>query len=280
MKQHTLQAPCTFSGKGLHGGRPVTMRILPAPADTGILFHRTDLGPDALLPARVTYVSQTRRSTSLAAGGVKVATAEHLLSALYGMGVDNVRVELDASELPILDGSAKPYAEAFLSAGLVEQDAAREALVVEKTFVYEDTRSDARITIEPAAVPLFEVTVDYRSEVVGIQRASFQAGDDYAREIAPCRTFCFFHEVELLLKLGLIKGGTLDNALVVDEPKGYLGGKVPYFENELARHKLLDLLGDFSLAGRPILGKVTAYKPGHRVNTQALKRFLNLYDER
>ena len=183
MNQHTLQAPCSFSGKGLHGGKPVTMQVLPAPAGTGILFHRTDLGPDALLPARVAYVSQTRRSTSLAGKGVKVVTAEHLLSALYGMGVDNARVELDAPELPILDGSAKPYAEAFLSVGLVEQEAPRDVLVVKEPFVYEDTRSDSCITIEPAKAPSFEVTIDYRSEVVGIQQAGFTAGDNYAQEM-------------------------------------------------------------------------------------------------
>ena len=274
MRQHTLQAPCTFSGKGLHTGKPVTMRVLPAPAGTGIVFCRTDLGPEALVPARVACVTQARRSTTLSQGGVKVVTPEHLLSACYGLGVDNARVDLDAPEVPILDGSAKPYADAFLSCGLAEQDASRDWLVVTKPFVYEDARSDSRITFEPAETPSFEVTVDYHSEVLGVQDARFEAGTDYAREIAPCRTFCFFHEIELLLKLGLIKGGSLDNALVIDEPKGYLGGKTPFFPNEPARHKLLDLLGDFALAGKPILGRVTAWKPGHKVNTQALKQFL------
>lgn len=275
MKQHTLQSPCVFTGKGLHSGKAVSMRVLPAEAGTGIRFHRTDLGASAVLPARVEYVGQTRRSTSLSHDGVKVVTPEHLLSALYGLGVDNALVELDAAEVPILDGSAKPYAEAFAACGLAEQDAVREYLKVERTFVYEDRRSDSRIVIEPAESPLFELTIDFRSQVVGIQHARFSAEtDDYARDIAPCRTFCFYHEIELLLKLGLIKGGSLDNALVVDEPRGYLGGKTLYFDNELARHKLLDLLGDFSLAGRPICGKITAYKPGHKVNTQALKQFL------
>jgi len=256
------------------------MRVLPAPPGTGLLFHRTDLGPEAFLPAKAAYVGQTRRSTSLSRGGVKIVTPEHLLSAFYGLGVDNALVELDAVEVPILDGSAKPYADAFLACGLVEQDAEREFLVVKRPFVYEDSRSDARITIEPATAPSFEVTIDFRSQVVGVQQARFDASTDYAGQIAPCRTFCFFHEIELLLKLGLIKGGSLDNALVIEEPKGYLGGKKPYFSNEPARHKLLDLLGDFSLAGKPVLGKVTAYKPGHKVNTQALKLFLESSYER
>ena len=274
MRQHTLNAPCVFTGKGLHSGKAVTMRVLPAEVGTGIRFCRTDLGSAAVLPAFVGYVGQTRRSTSLSHGGVKVVTPEHLLSALYGMGVDNALVELDAAEVPILDGSAKPYAEAFLACGLAVQDAERDVLKVEQTFVYEDARSDSRIVIEPSDAPEFEVTIDFRSEVVGIQHARFSADSDYVRDIAPCRTFCFYQEIELLLKLGLIKGGSLDNALVVDEPRGYLGGKTPYFDNELARHKLLDLLGDFSLAGKPLCGKVTAYKPGHKVNTQALKHFL------
>jgi UDP-3-O-[3-hydroxymyristoyl] N-acetylglucosamine deacetylase/3-hydroxyacyl-[acyl-carrier-protein] dehydratase len=140
--------------------------------------------------------------------------------------------------------------------------------------VYEDRRSDSRITIEPWDSTVFDVTIDFNSRVVGVQRACFDTADDYAREIAPCRTFCFLHEIELLQKFGLIKGGSLDNALVIDEPKGYLAGQVPFFDNELARHKLLDLMGDFSLLGRPFRGKVTAWKPGHKVNTQAIKKFL------
>ena len=274
MKQHTLLAPITFSGKGLHSGKPVTMSVRPAPAGTGIRFHRTDLGPEAVLEARVEYVKQTRRSTTLSHRRVKIVTPEHLLSALSGLGVDNAVVELDAAEVPILDGSAKIFADAFLACGLAEQEAQREYIVVKEPFVFEDSRSGSRITIEPAVVPSFEVTIDFRSEVVGIQRACFAEGEDYAARIAPCRTFCFLHEINHLLRLGLIKGGDLDNALVIDEPEGYLGGRQPYFPNEPARHKLLDLMGDFALAGKPLRGKVTAYKPGHKVNTQALRQFL------
>lgn len=274
MKQHTLNAPCLFTGKGLHSGKSVSMQVLPAAAGTGIRFHRKDLGPSAFLQASAEYVKQTRRSTSLSHDGVKVVTSEHLLSALYASGIDNALVELDAPEIPILDGSARPYAEAFAACGLAELDAPRTCIPVERTFVYEDPKSGSRITIEPADAPSFEVTVDFPSKFVGIQHARYDAGTDYIREIAPCRTFCFYQEIGLLLKLGLIKGGGLDNALVIDENRGYLGGKTPYFDNEPARHKLLDLMGDFALAGRPILAKVTAYKPGHKVNTQALNHFL------
>ena len=273
MKQHTLRTACRFSGTGLHGGQPVSVVILPAPDDYGIRFHRTDLGPDALLPARLEYVGRSRRSTLLQRDPVKVVTPEHLLSALAGMGVDNALIRLDAPELPILDGSAGPYADAFRSCGLVPQTTERRVLVVEKPFVYEDA-AGTRIAIEPSDSPSFEVTVDFKSAVLGVQTARFDASVDYADEIAPCRTFCFYHEVGMLLRLGLIKGGTLDNALVIDEPRGYLGGKTPYFDNEVARHKLLDLIGDFSLLGCPLQGRVVAFKPGHKANARALKQFL------
>ena len=274
MKQHTLRQPLSFSGAGLHTGKPVNLRVSPAPVDTGIRFVRTDL-QGAVVPALVDCVGQTRRATSLSYLGVKVLTPEHLLSALSTMGVDNALIELDAPEVPILDGSARPYAEAIRATGLVEQDALRNSLVIERPFVYEDRRSGSRIAFEPAGETCIDVTIDFDSKVVGVQRAVFDATTDYVSQIAPCRTFCFLREVKPLLRLGLIKGGSLDNALVVDEPRGYYGGMEPYFDNEPARHKLLDLLGDLSLAGRPIQGRITAYKPGHKANTQALKQWID-----
>jgi UDP-3-O-[3-hydroxymyristoyl] N-acetylglucosamine deacetylase/3-hydroxyacyl-[acyl-carrier-protein] dehydratase len=273
MKQHTLGQSFSFSGIGLHTGKPVQLRVSPAPAGFGICFNRTDLVA-ATVPARVEYVAQTRRATSLSCKGVKVLTAEHLLASLWAMGVDNALIDLDAPELPILDGSARPYAEAIQAAGLIEQDAERDFLVIEKPFVYEDRRSGSRIVFEPSASTVFDVTIDFDSKVVGVQHAVFDESTDFASQIAPCRTFCFLHEIKWLRRLGLIGGGSLDNALVIDEPNGYYGGGKPLFDNEPARHKLLDLLGDFSLAGRPIRGRVVAYKPGHRVNTQALKHYL------
>jgi UDP-3-O-[3-hydroxymyristoyl] N-acetylglucosamine deacetylase/3-hydroxyacyl-[acyl-carrier-protein] dehydratase len=273
MKQHTLRQSLSFSGVGVHSGKPVNLRISPAPIDFGIRFNRTDLQAE-VVPARVDCVARTRRATALSYKGVKVLTPEHLLSALSALGVDNALIDLDAAELPILDGSARPYAEAIRADGLAEQDAERAYLVIEKPFVYEDRRSGSRLVFEPADETRIEVTIDFNSQVVGVQQAVFDASTDYLHEIAPCRTFCFLHEVKLLLKLGLIRGGSLDNALVVDEPRGYYGGKEPMFDNELARHKLLDLIGDLSLAGHPIRGKITAYKPGHKVNAQALKKWI------
>lgn len=274
MKQHTLGQSFSFSGVGLHTGKPVRLRVSPAPVSFGICFNRTDL-VSAPVPARVEYVARTRRATSLSCKGVNVLTPEHLLAALWAMGVDNALIDLDAPEVPILDGSARPYAKAIQAAGLVEQDAEREFLVIEKPFVYEDRRSGSRIVFEPSDSTVFDVTIDFDSKVVGVQHAVFDASTDFASEIAPSRTFCFLQEIKLLMRLGLIGGGSLDNALVIDEPNGYYGGGKPLFDNEPARHKLLDLLGDFSLAGRPVRGRIVAYKPGHKVNTQALKHYLD-----
>lgn len=274
MKQHTLLSTYTFTGKGLHTGKSVTMRLLPAPEDFGIVFQRTDLGSDIEVHALVGNVIQTRRSTTIAERGVKIVTAEHLLSALSALGVDNALVQIDSAEVPILDGSARPYVDAIREHGLMAQRTDRRPIVVEKPFVYEDPRSGSRITFEPADTFSIDLTIDFKSKVIGRQHAHYDESVDYAAEIAPCRTFCFRREVFMLRLMGLIKGGSLDNALVVDEPRGFLGDPVLLFPDEPARHKLLDLMGDLALAGRPIQGHVTAYKPGHKVNTTALKEFI------
>ena len=274
MKQHTLKASCSFAGKGLHTGRSVSMQVLPAPAGHGIVFQRTDLRTEPEVAALVRNVGRTFRSTSLTDGGVKILTPEHLLSALFSLGVDNARVRLDAAEVPILDGSARCFAEAFLACGLEEQSAEQDPIVVRRPFAYVHPRRGSRIEIEPFDGFEAEVTIDFKSQVIGRQQARFDASTDYVQDIAPCRTFCFRREVTRLRLLGLIRGGSLENALVVDEPHGYAGDAVPLFDNEPARHKLLDLLGDFSLAGRPIVGRIRAYKPGHLVNTRALAQFL------
>ncbi len=274
MKQHTLKTACTFQGTGLHTGRPVSLEVCPAPAGHGLVFQRTDLPGAPCLPALAANVGRTRRSTLLQAGRAKVRTPEHLLSALYALGVDNALLRLDAEEVPILDGSARPFAEAFLAAGLEAQDADRKPIIVTKPFVYADTRSGSTLRIDPAEDFSVEVTVDYPSRVVGVQRARFDAGTDFAAQVAPSRTFCFKKEVWMMRLTGLIRGGSLDNALVIDEPRGYVGDPALHFDNEPARHKLLDLMGDLSLAGRPIRGRVQAYKPGHRFNARALQLFL------
>ena len=274
MKQHTLRTVLSFTGKGLHTGRPVSMQLHPAPEGHGIVFRRSDLEGEPPVPALVRNVHKCRRSTALMADGVRIMTPEHLLSALSCLGVDNVLVRLDSEEVPILDGSARPYADAIKAAGLLEQDAPRKYIEVKRPFVFEDPRSGSRIAIDPYDGFAAEVTIDFKSKVIGVQEARYDDSTDYSLEIAPCRTFCFRREIFMLRLFGLIKGGSLDNALVVDEPRGYVGDPVLTWPNEPARHKLLDLLGDFSLAGAPLRGKITAYKPGHRINTLALRHFL------
>lgn len=273
MKQHTLSRTYTFEGVGLHSGRHVRISLCPAPEGTGIVFRRIDL-QGAEVRADASNFHNGARSTSLKSGKVEVCTVEHLLSAFAGLGVDNAVVEMDGAEIPILDGSAKPFAEAIVADGLAEQTAEREVITVREPFEYKDDRRGSYLRIEPASATSYHVKIDFNSKVLGVQEASFD-GSGYPDAIAPSRTFCFKREIRWLRLLGLIKGGSLDNALVIDEPDAYLGSK-PIFENECARHKLLDLIGDFSLAGKPIVGRITAFKPGHKFNVTALKAFLEI----
>lgn len=288
IKQNTLKKEYVFSGKGLHSGRFATMTLKPAPVNTGIRFIRTDIGPDATVDALAENVSSTARSTTISNGKAVVGTIEHLLSAMTGMGVDNVIVEIDGAEVPVLDGSAKPYADAIAPDGLAVQDAPRRYVEVTEKIEYRNPQTGAYLTIEPADTFSYDVTIDFNSKVLGIQSARFDAGTDYIREISACRTFCFFHEVEYLLANNLIKGGDVDNALVIVEhpitveqlknvcshigkpelkvKNGYLNESL-HFENECARHKLLDLIGDLRLTGGFLKAKVTAYKSGHTINT-------------
>ncbi|MBP5210737.1 MAG: UDP-3-O-[3-hydroxymyristoyl] N-acetylglucosamine deacetylase [Bacteroidales bacterium] len=298
MKQTTLRKSYKFSGKGLHTGKICNLEIHPAGEDFGIKFKRTDIGDDALIPALATFVTAVTRSTTLENNGASVITTEHLMSALSGLGVDNALVTLDNEELPILDGSAKPYVDAILADGLTEQNKEKVFFVVKEPFNYVD--GDASIQVLPSDNFEAEITIDFHSQVLGIQKARFIGGKtDYATQIAPCRTFCFYHEIEALLQMNLIKGGDLDNALVVVEKdpspesiqkfeelfglkdivakRGYLSHCQPYFSNECARHKLLDLIGDFALIGYPIKGKIIASKTGHRINTAAVKQLIELY---
>lgn len=268
MKQHTLKQACSFSGTGLHTGIKVLMTVCPAGPDHGIVFQREDMG-GMKIRANIQNVARTRRSTMLKCGLVEVRTTEHLMSAFAGLGIDNALVRIEGAELPILDGSAFPYVEAFMKVGLEEQDAERKYIEIKDTVTFRNIVRGSRIVMEPSSESLFEATIDFKSKVVGVQTASWKEGDDYAREVAPCRTFCFLREVKLLRRAGLIKGGTLSNALVIDEPRGYCNDGPLKFPNECARHKLLDLMGDFALLGAPVKGKITAFKPGHRVNTKA-----------
>lgn len=296
MKQRTLSRSYTFEGKGLHTGAFTHAVLKPAPEDTGIVFVRTDLGK--ALPALSDNVSLTSRCTLLARDGVSVSTVEHLLSALTGMGVDNALVELDGGEVPILDGSALPFAGAIAADGLKEQDAPRRFISPAAPLEVKLDSSGSWIRIEPADRFSCDLTVDFGTRVPGVQTVHWEDGGDYLGEVAPCRTFVFFNEVRSLASRGLIKGGDVDNAIVIVDPstpqaevdalaslmgqprlgvipEGYLSNVRLHFPDECARHKLLDLIGDFRLCGGFIRARVTAFKPGHTINSAAVKAVLN-----
>lgn len=288
--QKTLKKEYTFEGKGLHTGLKVKMTIAPAPAGTGIRFLREDLGQDAEIEAVADYVTTTQRGTTLEKGHVRISTVEHLLSAFAGLGVDNALVRINAPEAPILDGSAFPYVKAICADGLQDQGVARTYFDITETVRYRDEKTGSEITIYPAEDFSVDLTIDFNSHVLGVQKIHFDKTVDYASEVAPCRTFVFFHELEFLFSNNLIKGGDLENAIVIVErpvsdetlermaalfnvekvgvlPEGYLDNVQLHFPDECARHKLLDLLGDFSLIGSRIRGRVVADRSGHKINT-------------
>ena len=270
MNQHTLKKAYSFEGKGLHTGVYTHMTVSPAPAGSGIRFRRTDLEGTPEIEALAENVSNTARSTTISSGEASAITIEHIMSALTGLGVDNAFIELDNAEVPILGGNAAPYAEAILSDGLEDQGVERRFIGIPYTLEVRDEKTGSWVRIEPAQTPSAQITVDFNSPVLGVQSARWNLDTDYAREIAPCRTFCFYREIEPMLKGGLIKGGDLDNALVVTD-EGYMGNPQLHFPDECGRHKLLDLLGDFRLAGGYLNARITAFKPGHTINTKAAK---------
>ena len=292
--QHTLKGPYRFEGKGLHTGTWSHMTVSPAPAGQGVKFRRTDLPGQPVIDALAENVSGTARSTTVSCGEAKAVTIEHIMSALTGLGVDNALIDLDNVEVPILDGSARPYVEAFLQDGLVDQGVPRVYIDIPQTVEIRDDRTGSWVRIEPADAPSADITVDFGSRILGIQSAHWDETVDYAHEIGVCRTFCFFHEIEYLFKNNLIKGGDVDNAIVIVEhpvsaeqlssiatllsmpdltvtDQGYLNNLQLHFPDECGRHKLLDLLGDLRLAGGWLNARVTAFKPGHTLNTQAAK---------
>ena len=290
--QQTLKKSYSFEGKGLHTGRVAKMTINPAPADTGIRFRRTDIGEDAIVEALADYVSSTARSTTISKGQASVATIEHVLSALTGMGVDNALIDIDNIEVPILDGSAKPYIDAIWADGFEQQDAPRRYIEVKKTIEIRNDEKGSVVRIEPAEEFSYDIMVDFNSRVLGVQHAQWTPSTVYAEEIGTCRTFVFFHEIEFLFNNGLVKGGDVDNAIVIVEhpvtdeqvqrmsdlfnipalkvrEDGYLSNLTLRFPNECARHKLLDLIGDLRLAGGFLKARITAEKAGHGINTKA-----------
>ena len=301
MRQHTLKKSYTFTGKGLHTGVLTNMTVMPAPEGSGISFRRSDLGGNATVRAIASNVGDVAFNTSLEEDGVKVMLVEHVLSALAGLGVDNALIELDNIEVPVLDGSARPYVEAIAADGLQEQQGERKYLEVKEAFTYHDDRTDAWVKVEPCSHFEARLTIDFNSPVVGIQSCSFDPSVDYASQIAPCRTFCFFSQLEQLAAAGLVKGGDMDNAIVIvdrdvdaasvgrvaeifnaggiEVRQGYLSNVDLHFDNECARHKMLDLIGDFSLLGAPLKAKVTAMKTGHRVNAAVTNILLKQFTQ-
>jgi UDP-3-O-[3-hydroxymyristoyl] N-acetylglucosamine deacetylase/3-hydroxyacyl-[acyl-carrier-protein] dehydratase len=293
--QQTLKKSYSFEGKGLHTGRVAKITIKPAPVDTGIVFVRTDIGEDAVVPALAENVSNTARSTTISCGDASVSTIEHLLSALTGMGVDNAFVDIDNVEVPILDGSAKPYIDAIWNDGFEQQDAPRRYIELKETIEIRNEEKGSVVRIEPADEFSYEIKIDFNSRVLGVQKAYWDASVEYAEEIGVCRTFVFFHELQFLFANNLVKGGDVDNAIVIVEhpvtddqvqqmsqlfnvpalevrEDGYLSNLVLRFPNECSRHKLLDLIGDLRLAGGFLKAKITAEKAGHGINTEAAKK--------
>ena len=277
--QHTVKKSYYFEGKGLHTGTYSHMKLTPAPAGHGIKFRRTDLRSKPVIDALAENVSNTARSTTISHNEAVAVTIEHIMSALTGLGVDNAVIELDNIEVPILDGSAKPYVDAILKDGLVDQGVPRAYIDIPQSLEIRDDRTGSWVRIEPAAGPSADITVDFNSKILGIQSAHWDETTDYGYEIGVCRTFCFFHEIEYLFR---VENPMSDEQLstiarLFDLPEltvtseGYLNNLQLHFPDECGRHKLLDLLGDMRLAGGYMNARITAYKPGHSINTKAAK---------
>lgn len=272
--QRTVSGPIRFSGVGLHTGVPVTARILPAGPDTGIVFRRTDLGTE--IPACVENVVETAYATVLSAGGAKVSTVEHFLAALYGMEIDNALVEVDGPELPILDGSALPVAEAIAAAGAVELPARRRFLWIGNNRKIH--RQGSMVALAPSEELEILVTVDFPGTAIGKQWLKFTfSPENFLKEIAPARTFVLREQIESLWSAGLAKGGSLENAIVVEGDQVH-NAEGLRFPDEFVRHKLLDFIGDLALLGQPVRGFLLAVRPGHTVNRLLVEHLAGLDD--
>ena len=291
MKQRTLSSSFTLKGKGLHTGLELVVTFNPAPVNHGYKIKRVDVEGQPVIDAIAENVVETTRGTVLGANDVKCSTVEHAFAALYAFGIDNVLVEVNGPEFPILDGSATPYVNKLKEIGVVEQEADKEWLIVSEPIEYTDESTGSHVAILPADDFALSVTIDFNSQLMPIQTATLRDINDFETEISSARTFVFVREIEILLSLGLIKGGDLDNAVVIYEREttqenmdklckltkaewhdakelGYIQHKPLVWENEPARHKLLDLIGDLSLVGQPIKGHIVATKPGHTINNK------------
>ena len=271
MREQTIAGPIEFNGVGLHTGERATVRILPAPAGKGIIFRRVDL-ENFELRADVASVARVAYATTLMSHGVWISTVEHLLSALYGIGIDNAYVELDNFEVPILDGSALPYTEAIARVGIVKQKRPRLYLRIVKEFVLKD--GDKTLGIYPSQTFSIQYDINFPHPLIGKQKLEVELiGTNYADFVAPARTFGFYSDVEKLQANGLIRGGSLENAIVLT-PTGMLNETALRFPDEFVRHKMLDLLGDFALIGQPVLGRLAGDRAGHALHTRFVAELL------
>lgn len=270
--QRTLQLKTSVEGIGLHSGQPARLSLCPAPVDSGVVFVRSDLPHPLEIPARSEFVVDTTLCTKLGKNGATVATVEHLLAAIAGLGLDNVRVEVDGPEIPILDGSAAPFVALIEEAGIREQKAPRKVGVVRKPLRLVD--GDKELYLQPASTFSISCVIDFDHPLITDQRLSLEINrQNFAREIASARTFGFAHEVEHLRSLGLAQGGSLENAIVVDDFHILNEGGLR-FADEFVRHKILDAVGDLALFGLPIIGHLVAHKTGHALNHRLVEKLL------
>lgn len=305
VQQRTIKKAVTMSGVGLHTGTECTMTFKPAPEDFGIRFRRVDLGGKPEIPADVDHVIDVSRGTTIGVGEAKVHTVEHVLAAIAGLQIDNILIDLEGIEPPIGDGSAKPYVDALLKAGFETQDAPKDYLVIDQTINYKNEDKGVEIVALPTDDFRVTVMVDYNNPALGSQHTGlFDLEKEFINEFSMCRTFCFLHEVEELRDAGLIKGGNLDNAIVIVDRElskgelrelagklgikdsvilggtGALNNKPLHFKNEPARHKLLDLIGDLALIGVPLKAQILAARPGHANNVEFAKKVRKLYQQK
>ncbi len=304
LKQRTIRKPVSLSGVGLHTGVNTRVTFKPAAENTGIRFLRIDVENAKPIPADIDHVVDISRGTTLAQNGVRIHTVEHVLAAISGLEIDNILIELDNKEPPVMDGSAEPFVEALLKAGFEDQEANRNYLVIDKTITYSDPEKGVDIHALPSNQFRVTFLIDYKLQSLGTQYMSFYSLEqDFVEHIAPARTFCFLHEVEELKELGLIKGGSVDNALVMIDRKieatelerlkqlfsikgdliqgenGILNGKEKRFKTEPVRHKILDLIGDLALLGMPIQGHITAARSGHESNVELVRLLKKEYEK-
>jgi UDP-3-O-[3-hydroxymyristoyl] N-acetylglucosamine deacetylase/3-hydroxyacyl-[acyl-carrier-protein] dehydratase len=302
MFKKILVQPICIKGVGLHTGKEVTLNILPAEDGFGIKFKRTDIEGSELISADANLVITTKRGTTLQMNNASVATVEHLLSALYSLGVEDALLELDGGEIPIMDGSAKPFLDAIEQSGLEESESSKEPLTFERPFTFTDEETGSEYFVTPSDKMQLGCILEFDNPLVPSQYAEIEDMSHFRDQISPCRTFVFLSDIETLFDQGLIKGGSIDNAIVIvdtemsEEKKASLSAKINkpniratkqgilntvdlQFNNEPARHKILDMVGDFSLLGRQIKGKIIAKRPGHTSNVKFIKALKSLYQE-